>query len=363
MTILTEELKDKGKDYYRVVLVPTEHLSQNGAKWTYDSWNTLHPVSNELTSYLIANNGDLTQLYSLDKVNWKNYTVKNLASTPDGKPYRCLFITQKFDETNIDQQEDIPAIVLGTLPDIYVMTPFSPLYFLLAYFKNILQKSQNDNETDSNRKRLLSYEDMLDSICENDEKLNKLVNHYKIDIKKYIQQICEIVSVPSMDSDDESEPDEFYKPSMGNIIEFLHNKIEKLTEMLAYSGKFKSLEVRMQTMFATGKSIPDEVKLELWRKQAITLVKLFADEWYITETIKKYGYIFERMEKYTEETEAQLRAQDVLNETLEDLHQGTAGASTKRVKQSKSTAKTSTKKVPVKVKTGALDMFFKKKEN
>lgn len=354
MTISTIPLENRHKDDYRLILLP-----QNNAD-TSRKFTTLqheHPATGKLTDFAVCkHSNNKTELFVLDRLNWKNSNVKNQAYTPDGKPYRCLFITKN--TTSKECVDSVPATVLGTDPTIYMLTPFSPIYLLLNYFKPIIQKKIQNGTNDENDKRLLSYEDLTDSIFQTDLFISQLVKDYSIDIKPFLEIICESSSIPSMESDDE-DTETFYKPSIEKVKKFVIQKIETLVQLLLEKDSFPSLKIRMETMYPT--DIPDNIKLLLWQKQAISLLQNYLDKWYIDISI---SYDFSKLESFISELKEQERAQDMIDESLQQLHEGTnAVIAAQRNKKTKPVKKATKppKVTPVAVGKGKLDMFFKKK--
>lgn len=338
-----DELISKEADSYRVVIVPDNCENSN-----FVTWESKHPVTNELTSFVIHqdNNGESKALYIMDQLHWDNSTVKNAEKTTDGTPFRCLFITQ----------EGLPdALVQGVSPEIYVLSRFSPIYFLLSYFKSTIVKNQGD-DSDS-KQRLLSYTDLVDAITESQSPLKDLVDQFCFDLKPFIERICERVEVPSMDSDDEDNGGEFfYKPSLALITKFIDSKVTEIVNLSRSEEKLCTLKLRVQSMFAG--EMPLDVKDLYWRKQALKFLSLYVDAWYINETENAFVHDYTKLNNFISESKKHFDAQAVLEESLE-MMQGSS-ASIKRGKLTK-TIKTS-KKATVKVKSGALDMFFKKKE-
>ncbi|ODQ49553.1 hypothetical protein PICMEDRAFT_14988 [Pichia membranifaciens NRRL Y-2026] len=357
MTISIAELEERKKNDYRVILVP-ESVSDSSSDTKLITVPNTHPITGKMTDFLITQSevDNSTSLSVLDRINWKNPNVKNQSYTPDGKPYRCLFIT-KGDTTASGGSSLIPATILGSEPDIYAMTPFSPLYFLLEYFKPIIQKKHQNREGNDNDQRLLTYEDMMDEICERDEFLGKLVHSFNFDLKKYLEIICDSTSIPSMDSDDE-ELSVFYKPSIEKIKQFLLTKVEGLTERLILKDQYRSIKLRWETMYPG--ELPEEIKLSMCRKQSVLLLSNFVDTWYIKESV---DYDFSKLDCYIQKVRERENAEDMINESLQQLHEGTAAvlsAQNKKVKTVKKQVKT-VKSSSVAVGKGALDMFFKKK--
>lgn len=361
MTISVEELKNESKDSYKVILIPD---NETDTKTTFITLTNPHPVTGKPTEFIISvpeknNEGKRSNLYVLDQVNWKNPNVKNQSYTPDGKPYRCLFITGDSDKnaTSINEQS---ALVLGAEPNIYALTPFSPLYLLLSHFKSLLQKQfQDDKQLDTNNhKRLLSYEDLTDSIYEKNKFIELLAKDYNINLKPLLELICDSSSIPSMDSDDDDEDQFFYKISIEKIKKIIIQKVDGLVEMLSLKESFKSLKIRMETMFPNG--VPDDIKLLIWRQQAISLLSNYIDQWYIDISVT---YNFELLDKFIDEKKEQERAQEMIEESIQQLHEGTAAVlSAQKSKKAKVVKKpTKPKTPPVAVGKGALDMFFKKK--
>lgn len=356
MTISTAALTQEGADRNRVVIVPKEHLLGSSA-WTYRTWASADPVSSESASFLIASNdtpGTPPQLYAMDSVNWKNHTLKNPVSTPDGKPYRALFITRDAVQAS---QLDVAATVVGTHPCIYLLRRVSPVYFLLPYFKTLLEKVQLD---DGSKQRLLSYDDLLDAILASDASLNCLHTEFHFDLRKYIELSCDTVVVPSLESDSENDDSHFYKPSLEKIIGFLNSKLVNLIDLLQHERKVSSLKTRMASMFPA--DIPHNIQLLLWKRQAISLLSIHVDQWYLNHLVQSLhpSYDFTLLDEYILTTKSQQQAQDAFQESLDKIQEGTVGASKK---QKLTTSKPSRKSKPaVKVKSGALDMFFKKKE-
>lgn len=327
---------------YRCILVPEDHLNSNG--WKYSIVKGLHPISNNFEEFIVAKNDsgnggeEIVELYLLDKVNWKNYNIKNLQTTPDGKPYNCMFI--KNGDENIDE-----ALIIGSNNELFIMTLFSPVYLLLGYFKNQFIKS-NDNDS----KRLISYEDLIDSICDIESFINILVNEYNMKFNKYLTLISEMTKI---------DEEEYFKPSINKSIEFLCNKIDMLGDKLM-NGRdiYKSLHLRIDTMY--NREIPNDIKEEIWKKQAVSIMSAFVDKWYIDQISGRYN--FNKLETFTNDLKLQQQAQDTFTETLEQMHENSMNE--QRTKKSKVSVKGKVKasKPVVKVKSGALDMFFKKKE-
>ena len=357
MTISIGKLEERKKNDYRVILVP-KSVSESRTDTKLITIPHTHPITGKMTDFVITQ-GEADKpntLSVMDRINWKNPNVKNQSYTPDGKPYRCLFITRE-DTTASTNSSFIPATVLGSEPDIYALTPFSPLYFLLEYFKPIIQKKLQNGEGHDSDQRLLTYEDMTDEICERDKFLGKLVHCFNFDLKRYLDIICDSTSIPSMDSDDE-EMSIFYKPSIGKIKQFLSDKIDGLAEKLMLKDKFKSIKLRWETMYPG--EILEEIKLSMCRKQSILLLKNFVDPWYIDQSIH---YDFAELDRYIQEVKEKESAEDMINESLQQLHEGTAAvlsAQSKKVKTVKKQGK-AVKSNSVAVGKGALDMFFKKK--
>ncbi|CAI8508440.1 unnamed protein product [Pichia kudriavzevii] len=335
------------KDTIRVVITPQEH-SENNSSWVYTSKELIHPVSQERNTFVIARDGcnPITELYAMDKINWRNHTIKNNSSTPDGKPYSCLFITYP-----LSTATSVPATVLGKHPDIYVMSSFSPLFFLIAYFKSAMVKAQNDGEN----KRLLSYEDLIENICNDDETISMFVNEFQMDLRPYLECICELVSLPSMDSDDEST-DPFYKPSLDKILNIIDERINSLVHLFQTENGIASLKWRMDTMYPKG--LTDELRSLFWKRQAISIMSLFVDEWYINEACKKFNYKFTELDQFISASKVDQQAQQAMDESLEMMHEGMIKSNNKRFKPTPKKINTTEKK-----KTGALDMFFKRKES
>lgn len=366
MTISVQELKNEGKDFYKVILIPE---CETDTKTRFITLTNPHPITGKPTEFIVSvpekkERGKGSNLYILDQVNWKNPNVKNQSYTPDGKPYRCLFITGDSNE-NIASNE-FPALVIGTEPNIYALTPFSPLYLLLNHFKPILQKQfQDDKQFDSNNnnnnnKRLLSYEDLTDLIYEKNKFIELLVKDYNIELKPFLELICDSSSIPNFDSDDEKEQEDqfFYKISIDKIKKIIEQKINGLVEMLLLQNSFKSLKIRIETMFPN--KIPDDIKLLIWRQQAISLLSNYIDQWYLDISV---SYNFELLDKFVDEKKEQERAQELIEESIQQLHEGTAAVlSVQKSKKAKVVKKpTKPKTPPVAVGKGALDMFFKKK--
>lgn len=350
MTKLSNELVAAEPGHYKTILVPKHHLELNGGSWKYISQKAAHPITGKTTEYMIAKSGNLTELYTLNKINWTNNTLKNLATTPDGKPYRCLFITKE----NADD-----AIVIGSSPDLYMLGLFSPVYFLIAHFKQLLFKANNDN-ADQDKKRMISLEDLADSICDSNEFLKLLVSEYGVNLQQWIEQTCEKVSVPSMDSDEEvDQEDAFYKPSLKVIVNFIDAKINALSKSFSDKQRFIALNMKMDAEFTEKPS--EKILALLWKKQAIDLMRLFVDGWYLEMWMKEKNIDFSELEAFNKAELLRKQAQDTFSETLDQMHEGSLSA--ERAKRVKPSVKVKPKpKATVKVKSGALDMFFKKKE-
>lgn len=338
-----DQLINKDSDSYKIVIVPKSCESSR-----FVTWESQHPVTNETSTFVIhhKNSGESKTLFVMDRMQWDNSTVKNAEKTVDGNPFRCLFVTR-------EGLQD--ALVLGISPDIYVLSKFSPVYFLLSYFKPIVLKNQGE---DSNSKqRLLSYRDLIDAITVSQSPVSNLVTQFNLDLKPFIEQICERVEVPSMDSDDENDEGEFfYKPSLSMITRFIENKIANIVKLSESENKLSTLKLRIQSMFSD--DMPLEIKELYWRKQAFKFMSLYVDAWYINETEKTYAHDFTKLNQFISDSKKKFDAQAVLEESLEMMH----GSSTsiKRGKLTKTVK--SSKKASVKVKSGALDMFFKKKD-
>lgn len=366
MTISVEGLINKSKDAYKLVLLPQDNSFESDTKTIYTTFTYPHPVTGISSDFVveqyIKDNKPQSQLYILDQINWKNINVKNQAYTPDGKPYRCIFITKNIDKTVTTTSNEVPALVLGTEPNLYILTPFLPLYFLLDYFKPILQKKVlNGKIDDNNDKRLLSYEDLTDSIYESIPFIENISKNYNIDLKPSLETICESSSIPSMDSDDENEEQFFYKISLEKIKKLIIKKIDGLVEMFMTVDSFKSLKIRMETMYPNG--VPDNIKLIMWQQQAITLLANYIDKWYIDLST---SYNTDSLEKFIKEMKVKNNAQDMIDESIQQLHEGTAAVlAAQKNKKAKTIVKKPTKAtpktVPVAVGKGKLDMFFKKK--
>jgi hypothetical protein len=351
MTVPSSGLIEQEKDHYRTILVPKHHTEQNGNGWTYTTRETAHPVSGKQTEFIVATSENKAELYTLNKINWKNITIKNTATTPDGKPYRCLFITKE----NADD-----AIVLGTSPDLYMLSSFSPLYFIISHLKQSLIKEYGDANEEKQQKRMVTLEDLTDSICDSNAFLRTLESEHGMKLHIWIEQVCEKASVPSMDSDNEdTDEDAFYKPSLNFIVNHIDAIIDNLIKSFGDKKRFEALNMKIDSEYLSKPT--EDVQLLIWKKQAIEMMSLFVDRWYIDVWKQQKNVDFSKLDAFLSAQKLQLQAQDTFNETLDQLHEGTMSA--QQSKKSKPAVKVKMKsKTAVKLKTGALDMFFKKKE-
>lgn len=374
MSISTNPLVDEATDKYRIVLLPESHLNlDDGQSYIYTTLKNIHhPVSGIHTDFVVAHlNSGIDdnckrnyELFVLDKINWKNLTVKNQGYTPDGKPYRCLFITDKSSEIGEDKTKatianHIPATVIGKSPDIYILTPFSSTYLLLGHFKPRIEKLKNDgNDSET---RLLSYTDLIDSVCDSNDFISKLITEYNFDFKQPLSNICETSSLPSLDSDDDSV-DEYFKLSFNKISKLVSQKLHSLEKYLERKDTVKSLKSRMKKMYPEG--IPGSIQQLLWRKQAIALLSIYIDSFYINECISDNPeYNFEVLNVYLSKLKQEQAKKELVDDSIQQLHDGTAAAQKKQNKKVKSTATVKqSKQTRVAVGKGALDMFFKKKD-
>lgn len=362
MTISVEGLDERKKNDFRVVLVPQCSSEQSSAD--FDTKLTTvphqHPITGRMADFVVKqeNKKDSPELLIMDRINWKNPNVKNQSYTPDGKPYRCLFVTQDTKKFFGDGHL-VPATVLGTEPDIHALTRFSPLYFLLSFFNPLLRKNAHNGKDNGVDHRMSSFDDLLDEICEKDEFLGKLVQRFNFDLKPYLDLICETTPIPSIDSDDE-DTTVFYRPSIEKIKQFLSAKINGLTERFMEDSRFKTIKVRWETMYPD--EIPQKIKLLMCTKQTIVLLSNYVDKWYLDQAVQ---YDFTELEKYMLQLKERENAENLISESIQQLHEGTAAVlaaqKSKKLKTTKKQGKT-VKNTSVAVGKGALDMFFKKKE-
>ncbi|OUT22458.1 hypothetical protein CAS74_002193 [Pichia kudriavzevii] len=151
-----------------------------------------------------------------------------------------------------------------------------------------------------------------------------------------------------MDSDDEST-DPFYKPSLDKILNIIDERINSLVHLFQTENGIASLKWRMDTMYPKG--LTDELRSLFGRDKPFqSCLYLLMNGTLMRParnlTISLQNLIMDQ------------QAQQAMDESLEMMHEGMIKSNNKRFKPTPKKINTTEKK-----KTGALDMFFKRKES
>lgn len=239
-----------------------------------------------------------------------------------------LFVAEELkDETYstllVQEQDASDALALGQSNTIHVAAPFSAVWFLIAQLEPALDS-----------KRMLSMEDLVDTLTDANESLAKLAE-MGVELGPLLQECCE-----SFEEGDET----FLRPSAAKITAFITRRLQNVAEHLPAS---------LVAVLSRELDNPDETVMAAARmEQARVVLQQYASEALVARAFSSVDL-------------APLRAALAAQAQMELLEQAKrasaedgsgAGLATKKQKPA---AKPAAAK---KVKVGALDRFFAKKK-
>lgn len=283
------------------------------------------PLSNKTTSSFLAKDNEV---YELRQVGSKNPWLKNDKSVTiprTGGAVKSLII-----------EHGESGSVLQS-PDMIVATKFD----LSFVFINIMI----GNDTFS--KRFISYEDILDTIGNQNEWISSLSDSL---IVNCINKICDTV-VENQES--------FYKYSPEKTTKMLLDKVSKVESVLNSSNSSLSDHIRQQLYDPTSidSKIPTNIYGLALKQHAVDLVCCYAPVSLREEVKKQLNCDFGALEEYMKQLKQKKKAVDAAEQTMNDIAASTNNAKKANAK-TKLQKKVTTKKVAV--GKGALDSFFKR---
>ncbi|OUM54639.1 hypothetical protein BVG19_g4056 [[Candida] boidinii] len=348
------------------VLLPDHRCVNVSASKKYTILNLPHPKTLEAQQFIIYKD-DLTNstvLHELNKISFKNPHLsakKQPIETLDGKPIRSILFNQTeiIEHGSVNSQTGEGYVLED--PRIQIATKFNFVYWLLAFYKNVLIKNEDEL-------RFSSYEDIVEKIGNNDT-FHCLID-LDIDFNKSLKLICECI---------EENDELFYKVSIKKILKYLKMKTEKIGNQFPHSIKQSLLEDKFKLPII---DIDEEEKRTVEEKQialqedekimnlaklqySIHLLGSYLDDYYINKLLSLYDFspIKERLDRIV----SLQQEQNVALANLEALNDNLSSINENNKKRTKDSVKGANKKKPLlttkKVASGkgALDGFFKKK--
>ncbi|OWB58220.1 hypothetical protein B5S28_g4223 [[Candida] boidinii] len=348
------------------VILPDRSFVNLAESKTYTILNLPHPKTLEEQQFIIYKDSlpNGTIIHELNKISFKNPHLsakKQPIETLDGKPIRSILFNQtKIIDQGAENSQAGEGYVLED-PRIQIATKFNSVYWLLAFYKNVLIKNEDEL-------RFSSYEDIVEKLDNNDT-FHCLID-LDIDFNKSLKVICECI---------EENEEFFYKVSIKKILKYLKMKIEKIASQFPESIKQSLLDDKFKLPII---DIAEEEKRSIEEKQtakqedekimnlaklqySIHLLGSYLDDYYINKLLSLYDFspIQERLDKIV----SLQQEQNVALANLEALNGNLSSINENNKKRTKDSAKGANKKKPAsttkKVASGkgALDGFFKKK--
>lgn len=312
----------------RIVLVP----QKNGSS-SYTSLKLRGPVGDEEREYLIEHPSN--ELYSINKTNFKDSYNPKQKLTPHSEPIKSILVTKS--ECH-DLEE--PCLIVGQQPEMYVVTQFNPIYFLLSFFIPYLQRDSI---------RMLTMEDLGEKFEESDS-LGELIRN-KVPLQSQLTKICDTV---------DENGDTFYRISKNKVVEYLKSKIENIVKDFPSSIASKLINMLTSGIQEDQLKPTDEILRENQIKTSIQLLSSYVDDYYL-DLVRK-AYSFDELNDYTKKLAKFREMNMIAEENLRSLNENQS-KERGRKRSKKEPARKSKKKAVKKVAIGkgALDMFFRHK--
>lgn len=286
----------------RIVLVPENTTRFKTTKFA-------DPATAKETEYLVAEG----QLYELNKTDFKDAYNDKEVLTNGHRPLKSLILTKSEGD----------CLVLGRTPELFVVTPYNIVYFVLAFFEQALKQETV---------RLVPYDDIIEQM-----EFRELVS------EDTLKAVCN-----SVVENDET----FYQASKEKAIEYLKGKVQAIADHFPES--IDSKLTRKLTRNLDG-AVGDEIKHLAREEVAIDLLSSYISPFYVELLQKQYD--FSPLQRHLADLaaldEKARIAEDNLLALNENLHKKRK-LPAKKVAQKKTAPK-------VAVGRGALDMFFKHK--
>ncbi|KAH3676384.1 hypothetical protein WICMUC_002015 [Wickerhamomyces mucosus] len=312
----------------KVVFLPDSNLTESKIL------NFPHPRTTESHSYVLSNNV-LFELKELDgdnpheKLNHMRPTTKK-----DNLPVRSFILENNEDPEN--------SVILEN-GNLILSTKYNFAYVLISYFTTQIR------ENEKRFSRYQSIEDFIEILSENIPSILELP-------ESLVQK--SLVSIT--DSIREGESD-FYRYSEDKILQFLRNKVEKLSKNFPSSVSEKIVKPLLFPINFEDE-IPEIIFNLALTKYSIFILSSYLHTYWTTKLLKSYD--FEDLDKYIEKTKNERIQKKAVEDQLADINQlnaankranGKAGPVSKKPTPSKKVASS-------KLSRGPLDSFFAKKK-